>query len=297
MPEALTPLFSKAPWWWSRPATRWLLISTLLAVAGLYGLPEWTDNPLLHERSPGPLLEQARLRGKLVVGVREYSRPSMPGAPVRREPDSVDAALAQALGRYLKVPVEMLGLASDEREAALRERQVDVLITGATEPAARTAVPVPASAVHGRGALIALRTLALPEPEALSGHSVCLAEGSPYHLPISKRGGLVRNHPSSLQAATAFMAGECDVLAEDLRLVEWLLQQPDWRFYRQLPFEVRQETGGYVQLPDTEPQTVTWLAAALRDWQRQGLQDQALGQRISDFGLDMLKLENGLVCH
>lgn len=276
-----------------------LLLAALLAGAGLAGRGQgWRAVPS-DELPPGPRLEQARARGKLIVGVRAYPRPALPGMPAVAEPDPVDAALAQALGGYLGLPVETLGLAPGLREAALREGRIDLLVAGAAtaaEPAA--GAPIPASAAQGRGALIALRGLALGEGESLRGRPVCLAEGSPYRRPLVERYG-VRPHeyPSAVHAVAAFLAGECQALAEARSLVDWLLEQPDWRFYRRLPVELRAPLAGHVRLAAAEPQAQAWLAAALGDWRRRGALDAALAQRTGELAFDVLKLEQGLICH
>ncbi|MFB8830964.1 hypothetical protein ACE0DR_20280 [Azotobacter sp. CWF10] len=93
------------------------------------------------------------------------------------------------------------------------------------------------------------------------------------------------------------MAGECQALAEARSLVDWLLQQPDWRFYRRLSFELQAPASGHVRLADAEPQAQAWLAAALGDWQRRGGLDAVLAQRSGELAFDVLKLEQGLLCH
>ncbi|HNZ92209.1 MAG TPA: hypothetical protein PKM82_13485 [Acidovorax sp.] len=61
--------------------------------------------------APGPLLLQARERGLLRVGVREYPRPSLPSDPLPPEPDSYDAGLARHIAGQLGVKVQLVGLA------------------------------------------------------------------------------------------------------------------------------------------------------------------------------------------
>ncbi|HEY6610398.1 MAG TPA: hypothetical protein VIZ86_04600, partial [Pseudomonas sp.] len=121
-----------------------VLMAAALILAAIFGgnwkAAWWAPRP--GELPPGPLLEPARARGKLLVGVREYARPALPGTPVVAEPDSADAALAKALGDYLNVPVELIGLTPPQREAALAEGRVDLLIAGST------AQLTPASHVH-----------------------------------------------------------------------------------------------------------------------------------------------------
>lgn len=283
------------------PARRpgcWLGITTLLLAALLAGLAVAGREDAAHpeQLSPGPYFEQARARGRLIVGVRAYSRPALPGMPVVAEPDPFDAALAQALGDYLGLPVEILGLSPERREAALREGRVDLLVAGAA--ASGSGAAIPASRRQGEGALIVLRGLDIHDGEGLRGRSLCLAEGSPYRRPLAERhGARLREYPSAVHAIAAFMAGECLALAEARSLVDWLLQQPDWRFYRRLPLDLQAPASGHVRLAAAEPQAQAWLAAALGDWQRRGRLDEVLAQRTGELAFDVLKLDQGLICH
>ncbi|GAB3474316.1 type 2 periplasmic-binding domain-containing protein [Azotobacter salinestris] len=302
MPDALVPAWlgelrplretlpARRPGLW--PGMALLLLAVLLAGFGVAGRED-TAHP--DRLSPGPYFEQARARGRLIVGVRAYPRPALPGLPVVAEPDPFDAALARALGDYLGVPVETLGLSPERREAALREGRVDLLVAGA---AADSGAAIPPSRRQGEGALVVLRGLDIHAGEGLRGRSLCLAEGSPYRRPLAERhGARLREYPSAVHAIAAFMAGECQALVEARSLVDWLLQQPDWRFYRRLPFELQAPASGHVRLADAEPQAQAWLAAVLGDWQRRGALDAVLAQRTGELAFDVLKLEQGLICH
>lgn len=279
-----------------------LAVSALLALAAFVELGwDWrlgvccaAAHP--DELPPGPLLEAARSRGTLIVGVRQYPRPALPGTAAPAEPDLLDAALARALGDYLHIPVELVGLPSGEREAALERGRVDLLIAGAAERPDEAALPV--AGADEAGALLALRGLDLAEDQPLRGRPVCLTEGSPYRRELVERhGAAIRLFPSSVHAISAFLAGECTALAEQAGMAEWLLRQPDWRFYRRLPVTLRPGIIGHVRLPMAEPHSRAWLAAALQQWRRSGAQQAALNQRLGETSLDVLKLEDGLTCH
>lgn len=305
MPEALVPAWlgelrplretlpARRPGFW--PGVALLLLAVLLAGLAVAGR-EGSVHP--DRLSSGPYFEQARARGRLIVGVRAYPRPALPGLPVVAEPDPFDAALARALGEYLGLPVETLGLSPERREAALREGRLDLLVAGAAASDVSGSAAIPASRRQGEGALVVLRGLDIHDGKDLRGYSLCLAEGSPYRRPLAERhGARLREYPSPVQAIAAFMAGECQALAEARSLVDWLLQQPDWRFYRRLPLELQAPASGHVRLADAEPQAQAWLAAALDDWQRRGALDAVLAQRTGELAFDVLKLEQGLVCH
>lgn len=278
-----------------------VLLAAVLIVAAILGgnwqAAWWAPRP--GDLPPGPLLEPAQARGVLRVGMREYARPALPGAQVEPEADPVDAALARALGDYLQLPVELVGVAPAQREAALATGRVDLLIAGSTAgPLPAGHLRLPASARHDQGALLVLRGLPLAADAPLRRRSVCLAEGSPYHHALAgKHGAETRSYPSAVHAVAAFQAGECAALAEEASLVAWLLQQPDWRFYRRLPITLRAADGGHVRLPSGEPQSRAWLAAALDDWRLRGGQDAAMAHWLGELSVDVLKLDQGLICH
>lgn len=277
-----------------------VLLATALILAAVLGgnwhAAWWAPRP--GDLPPGPLLEPALTRGVLRVGVREYVRPALPGMPLVAEPDAADAALAKALGGYLDLPVELVGLAPAQRDAALAEGRVDLLIAGsASKPLPASHLRLPASARQDEGALLALHDRPPAADAPLHGRSVCLAEGSPYrHALAGRHGAALRIYPSSVQAVAAFRAGECAVLAEEASLVAWLQQQPDWRIYRRLPVALRAADGGHVRLPSAEPQSRAWLAAALADWRLSGGQDAAMAHLIGELSVDVLKLDQGLIC-
>ncbi|MBV2135029.1 transporter substrate-binding domain-containing protein [Pseudomonas sp. MAP12] len=286
------------------PATVRLAVGVLLMLLvfgiGLVGAGRlWPRAVHPSELPPGPLLEAARERGKLLIGVRAYARPALPGTPAVVEPDLVDAALAQALGEYLHLKVQLVGLPAGQRDQALQAGRVDLLVAGVAErPLAGANAALPASARHGEGQLLALRSFAGGGAAKLRGQTVCLAEGSPYrHALSAQQGAVARSYPSAVHAIAAFMAGECAALAEEASLVDWLLLQPDWRFYRRLPVTLQPSIAGHVQLPRAEPQTVAWLNAALHHWQRRAAHDAALARWIGELSVDVIKLEDGLICH
>lgn len=304
MPELLWPAGAG----WRRPAAQarphrraaGLTLATLaVLLIGVALLTSYWLAPRPAELPPGPQLAQALARGKLLVGVREYRRPALPGASVLAEPDLLDAALANALGDYLGVPVELVGVTAGQQEAALAAGRVDLLIAGsAARPASAGTVAVPPSARHDEGALLVLRGLPLDAAAPLRGRRVCVAAGSPYQRQLlARHGAEVRPYPSAVHAIAAFQAGECAALAEEASLVGWLLQQPEWRFHRRLPIALRAEDAGQVRLAAGDAQGRAWLGAALDDWRRRGAQDAALAHRIGETSVDVLKLDQGLICH
>ena len=246
----------------------------------------------------GPVLARAIERGKLVVGVRRYPRPAPPEAPTPPEPDGFDATLARQLAAALGVPLELVGLDPGAQETALSEGRVDLLVAGVPAQSAPGIAAAPGSYDIGRGLVVALRRGKVQEASALRGASVCVGEGSGYAGAVSQRyGAQPRSYPSSVHAASAFMAGECAALAEDAEVLERLMRNEEWRFYKPLASDLRPPSDAAVRLPEGDAVSRDYLAAALRQWRADGTLDKARGARAGNLQLEITLLKDGFVCH
>ena len=108
------------PLWRAIQRHGWLAALVALCAAAWMAMARWPGDAALlmaafapatlSPPAPGPLLVQARERGVLRVGVREYPRPSPPGDPLPPEPDSYDAGLARHIAEQLGVTVQLVGL-------------------------------------------------------------------------------------------------------------------------------------------------------------------------------------------
>lgn len=288
--------------WWGLAATSLALAAVL---AGL-GVP-WAPASRLSALPKGPVLARAVERGTLIVGVRSYPRPAPPEAPTPPEPDGFDAALARNLARSLGVKLELVGLGASEREAALRDGRVDLLVAGV--PATQARAPggieaaasidaAPGSYDTGSGLVVALRKGRVQDAAALRAAPVCVGEGSGYAGAVALRyGAQPRIYPSSVHAVSAFMAGECAALAEDAQVLERLLKNDEWRFYKALASDLRSPDDAAIRLPEGDTASRDYLGAALRQWRADGTLAQARSARAGNLQFEITLLKDGLVCH
>jgi polar amino acid transport system substrate-binding protein len=281
----------------SGPAT-WLAWLPPLAVPAL-------ATPL-NQLPKGPVLARAIARGELIVGVRRYPRPAPPGSPTPPEPDAFDATLARELAASLGVKAVLVGLAPDERDEALRDGRVDLLVAGVptqgqgarTDEGGAGIDAAPGSYDTGRGQVVALRRGRVQDEEALRGASVCVGEGSGYAGAVALRyGAQPRNYPSAVHAASAFMAGECAALAEDAQVLERLMGNEEWRFYKPVAQDLRAPADAAVRLAAGDTASRDYIAAALRRWRADGTLAQARGARAGNLQFEITLLKDGLVCH
>ena len=312
-PRALPPrgaALQPRPSWRAIRRHGWLAALAALAAAGWAAMSRWPDDAYLlmaafapatlSAPAPGPLLLQARERGVLRVGVREYPRPSLPSDPLPPEPDSYDAGLARHIALQLSVKVQLVGLAPEHVAAATETGQVDLVLAGSppgpagAPPPTRGTVPY----IKGPARVVALRKGPIARTTDLNGQAVCVAQGSPYAEPLRESLG-ARPVPfrSAVHALSAFMAGECAALAEDEGLLQRLLAQTEWRFYRLLDDAIAPAHSAQVQLAQADPKSARHLDAVLYQWRAQGLEAQARLQRTSTIMLEVALLQDGAICH
>jgi polar amino acid transport system substrate-binding protein len=273
-------------------------LAAAVVLAGIGGA--WAfATPSLSSLPKGPVLARAIERGKLVVGVRRYPRPAPAEAPTPPEPDGFDATLARQLAASLGIPLELVGLDSATQETALREGRIDLLVAGVpASPNAQDIAAAPGSYDTGRGLVVALRRGKVQDEAALRGASVCVGEGSGYASAVSQRyGAQPRSYPSSVHAASAFMAGECAALAEDGEVLERLMQNEEWRFYKPLVSDVRLPSDAAIRLAEGDTTSRDYLAAALRLWRSDGTLAKARDARAGNLQFEITLLKDGFVCH
>lgn len=249
------------------------------------------------EQVPGPVLVKAREQQVFRVGVRSYPRPTYSTEALVSEPDEMDSELATALGHYLGVKVQLTAIPSQDVADFLRKGQVDAVIAGSLDipglerqRAALSDVP----RAYDKGALLSLRNSPQSSPE---GQTVCVANGSPWTHALQQQGARVQTYVSGIRAATAFMAGDCQLLADERTVLTSLLQTPDWRFYRMLPQTLDASSDARVYLAEPDPKSLRLLQAGLRDWQSEGGQLKAWDLHSNAFLVDSMKISDGLVCH
>ncbi|HEY0200432.1 MAG TPA: transporter substrate-binding domain-containing protein [Burkholderiaceae bacterium] len=268
----------------------------------------WQPEPAWSALPSGPVLDAARQRGVLVVGVRQYPRPAPPGTAAPPEPDRFDTDIARFIARTLGLPVRFVGLGGDsnaERMSAAPDPRIDLVIAGARPwDGSNLAMPdssalVPTPYASGTGRLVVLRKSQWQTPGDLHRQPICLAQGSPYTHDVQQRlGALARIYPSSIHAISAFMNGECQALAEDDALMERLLVLPEWRFYRPLYGAVKADADrGQIVLHTPDAASAAYVDRAVRYWRTSGAVAQAQLRRVGDVSFEVTQLQNGLVCH
>ncbi|MEG0445629.1 MAG: hypothetical protein RR855_13050 [Comamonas sp.] len=259
----------------------------------------WPSLPAHSSASPGPILAQAQQQGVLKLALRSYSRPSLPHDPLPPEPDVLDQALAQWLGRQLGVRVQLTSV-----------QQADIALQGMRF---ENATPQTANSYAEPGLqLVSLKQQAarwrsfapgywqLFEPAArktTAGPSVCMGQGLASAQSLLARGLQPQIAPSSIHAISDFLAGRCDLLADTPAVITRLLTQPSWRFYARLGQHFAPDAQADITLRSKDEQSAQWLQQSLRQWRASGQQQQAFNNRVSTIALEASLLEDGAICH
>lgn len=272
------------------------LLVSAAAVCWLWLLP-MLDEPDL---KGGPLLQAARSNQVLRIGVRSYPRPTYSTEALVAQPDEMDAELAAGLGRYLGIGVRLSAIPNEDLSDYLQKGEVDAVLVGSLDVpslvhqrAGLNELPRP----YSQGALLSLRNASSPEGSGLKGQSVCVAFGSPWARTLEHQGARLLTFPSNIRAASAFLAGDCRLLADERTVLTSLLQTPDWRFYRMLPDTLQASTDARIYLARPDQKSLRVLQAGLRDWQSRGGQVRAWDLHSNAFLVDSIKVGDGLVCH
>lgn len=259
----------------------------------------WPSLPAYSSASPGPVLAQAQQQGVLKLALRSYSRPSLPSDPLPPEPDVLDQALAQWLGRQLGVRVQLTDL--QQADIALQgmrlENAAPQTVSGYAEPGLQL-VSLKQQAARRRSYAPSYWPLLEPKTrQTTASPSVCVGTGVASAQSLQARGLQPRIAPSSIHAISDFLAGRCDLLADTPAVIDRLLTQDSWRFYVRLGHGFDSDDQAGITLRRKDEQSAQWLQQSLQQWRASGEQQQAFNNRVSTIALEASLLEDGAICH
>ena len=221
-------------------------------------------------------LDDIRTRGVLRVGVkRDVPQWGWLNTGNNRI-EGIEPDLAAELGRRLGVRVELLGLLTADRIAALHERRVDVLIAtlSDTPERARQLHLVPPHYYASGVNILARKDQHFRQWGDLRNRRVCGRRGAFYNRAITVDYGadIVQLYGNTL-AQAALRDGRCAALLHDDTALQALLLQAGWKDSFEMPLPTLYTTPWSVALHKDEQRgrLAQAVSDAIADWHRQGL--------------------------
>ncbi|NWC07657.1 transporter substrate-binding domain-containing protein [Pseudomonas agarici] len=186
-------------------------------------------------------LDKIQQRHRLVVGVLLSGGPFGSIDPLTQDPRGLNVDLANALGKDLNVPVELVPVLPANRVQFLQQGKVDLLIANMEWTAERDTllghVPTPFYRVGGVAAVP--KDSKISRWEDLKGQPVCTSQGSSYVKPLSELGVDLKAFKSSSESLLALRGNNCVAAVHDATLINPLLaDNPEWKDYRALTPEL-----------------------------------------------------------
>lgn len=240
------------------------LAAIMLAALLLISLPAHADR-----------LSEVKTRGKLIVGVKKDVPQRGYLDPSTGVISGMEVDLAQSLADSLGVKLEIVGLRSDERIAALQSARVDVLVaTLADTPDRREQVTMVMPYYYSSGVnLLARRDENFHAWTEVKNRKICSRRGSFFNRPVTVGYGadIVAFH-SLDWAIRALRDGRCSALIYDETTVLALLQKPEWSQSFVMPMPTIFPTPWSVAIARTEKGGALekQVSSAIVAWHRQG---------------------------
>ncbi|MCP3712984.1 transporter substrate-binding domain-containing protein [Paraburkholderia sp. CNPSo 3274] len=279
--------------WPATALTATLALLTLLAWALKNDFPR----TLLDRDRP---FAAAAARGVLIVAVPPRPAPALYVGKVDRTvraPDPFAAALASDLARRAGLPVQLLLAEPAAARGALQSGKADAAIAGLSfSPDARVAF-APASYSSGRGMALVLGHGSVRTWRDLRNRAICASQGNPYAERAEREfHANVHGFDRPLDALLAFQAGDCAALVDDEFVIEALLKQADWSYYRPLPGTIAAQAA-FIATRAGDAASAVFVSDTVTEWRRSRWLATVRKDQAISLAFDMFNAENDLYCH
>jgi polar amino acid transport system substrate-binding protein len=221
-------------------------------------------------------LDDILSRKKIVIGVsRDEGALSQvdkaTGTIKGFEPD-----LARDLARSLGVDLELVPLSLSERENAIIDRKIDVLIASFIDNKVRrsTMVPIIPHYYHSGVSLLSRKVENIKKWEDLRNRRICVEYGAFYNRPVMVRFGvdIIPLHDSAL-ALAALLDGRCIGILYLESTVNSKLQASKWSQDFIVPLEKLSTPpwSVYLNIKEKNSRLEKWITDTVIRWHRDGL--------------------------
>ncbi|WP_321937020.1 transporter substrate-binding domain-containing protein [Paraburkholderia sp. J8-2] len=291
-PLAATPVPRRLRW----PATTLAAALTLLALLA-WALKNDFPRSLLDNERP---FAAAAARGVLIVAVPPRPAPTLYVGRVDRTvraPDPFAAALASDLARRVGLPVQFVLTEPAAARAAVQSGNADAAIVGLSfSPDAQVAF-APSSYTSGLGMALVLKHGNVRAWRDLRGRAICAPQGNPYAARVAREyHATVHGFDRPLDALLAFQAGDCAALVDDEFVIEALLKQADWSYYRPLPGTIAAQAA-FIATRAGDAASAVFIGDTVAQWRRSRWLATVRKDQAISLAFDMFNAENDLYCH
>ncbi|WP_321913329.1 transporter substrate-binding domain-containing protein [Paraburkholderia sp. J11-2] len=291
-PLAATPVPRRLRW----PATTLAAALTLLALLA-WALKNDFPRSLLDNERP---FAAAAARGVLIVAVPPRPAPTLYVGRVDRTvraPDPFAAALASDLARRVGLPVQFVLTEPAAARAAVQSGNADAAIVGLSfSPDAQVAF-APSSYTSGLGMALVLKHGNVRAWRDLRGRAICAPQGNPYAARAAREyHATVHGFDRPLDALLAFQAGDCAALVDDEFVIEALLKQADWSYYRPLPGTIAAQAA-FIATRAGDAASAIFVGDTVTQWRRSRWLATVRKDQAISLAFDMFNAENDLYCH
>lgn len=258
---------------------------------GSMGLQAWAGRPF----------EQAKQRGKLLVGVRYVVAPYAAGAKFRT-PESLAQSLAADIAARMHVPLAAVRIdpAASLQAQAGKKFDAALIAISANEAAA--------DAATGSAAVVltayAFAPMAIMRTDTdirswvqLKGRKVCVAEGGFFAgMAAARYGARELSFKSPSDSLLALRTGGCDAALHDSAMLEELIKLPEWK-----KFSARLESDQRFLLafvvPNTDRAAKEFLQNTADDWKKTAYIGKLQKEAVRNVAFEVYLDQNVPDCH
>lgn len=233
----------------------------------------------------------------LVIAL-DYVMPERAVSQKFRTPETIDAALAEALAHRLQRPLAVVPGDTERSDSHASRRasglRLTTLGTAESAPPAQVAIPIRYAAAP----MAIMRTdTTIKRWEHLKGRTVCVTQGGNHIDTLAARyGAIEKRYPAPADALVALRIGECDAAVHDSALLEELIRLPEWKKFsaRLAP---REERTLALLVPARDTQAIAALKKIAQEWNAQALPAALMKTAVRNIAFEVYLEQDVPDCH
>ncbi|MCC7228174.1 MAG: transporter substrate-binding domain-containing protein [Burkholderiaceae bacterium] len=216
-------------------------------------------------------LASIKQKGKLVVGVKADYKPFGYTDPAGKIV-GFEIDLAEAIGKKLGVPVELVPVVAANRMEFVKQGRTDLMIaTMSYKPDRAEVVAIPEPFYYASAAtIIAKKNSGIKDWSDIKGKAICGIQGAYYNRRTGDEfGAKMVTFKGSTEALAALEAGNCVGLVFDSTFFAGVLSEPKWADYAIVTPLIDAEPWG-MGLRRDDPKFAAFISDTIKEWHKSG---------------------------